>query len=309
MQEKEVFLKRMWVVGLLASLCCLLWGSAFPSVKIGYRLFGIAAEDAWSQILFAGCRFSLAGVLTILIGSACSRKWLFPKKTSWGMIGKLCLLQTVFQYVFFYIGMAHTTGVKGSIINGSNTFLAVLTAGLVFRYEQLTARKLLGCLIGFAGVVVVNLDPAGLGGGIRLDGEGFILLASLAYALSSVFLKRYSVRENPVVLSGCQFLLGGLIMMAAALALGGSLHPSGPAAFLLLGYMACISAVAYSIWGILLKYNPVSRVTVFGLMNPLFGAILSALILDEGGSLPLWQTGAALALVCCGIYLVNRNTK
>ena len=53
----------------------------------------------------------------------------------------------------------------------------------------------------------------------------------------------------------------------------------------LLIYMAMISAVAYSLWGMLLKYNPVSKVTVFGFMNPVIGVILSALLLNETESL------------------------
>ena len=72
-------------------------------------------------------------------------------------------------------------------------------------------------------------------------------------------------------------------------------------------YMALISAVAYTIWGILLKYNPVSRVAVFGFMNPVFGVVLSALLLKEGSQIPLFRCVASLVLVCLGIYIVNRN--
>ena len=97
-----------------------------------------------------------------------------------------------------------------------------------------------------------------------MTGEGFILLSAAAYAVSSVLIKRFSVYENPVVISGYQFMIGGLIMIVVGLAGGGSLHPTSPASALMMLYMALISAVAYTIWGILLKYNPVSRVAVFG---------------------------------------------
>lgn len=291
-----------------AMLCCLLWGSAFPSIKIGYQWFQISGDDTASQILFAGSRFTLAGILTILIGSMLSREFLFPKKTSWGMIIHLSMLQTVIQYVFFYIGLANTTGVKSSIINGSNVFLAIVLSGVVFKMEKMNSGKWLGCILGFAGVILVNLTGEGLGGGFRLDGEGFILLSTVSYAFSSVFLKKYSQKENPVILSGWQFILGGCIMILAGFLAGGRITVFSVKAVFLLIYMAMISAVAYSLWGVLLKYNPVGRVTVFGFMNPMFGVLLSALILGEGNQAFTLRGLTSLVLVCLGIYLVNRDT-
>lgn len=104
-QKQKNLLTRTWVVCLTAFLCCALWGSAFPCVKVGYELFSIAAEDVASQIVFAGMRFALAGVLVIGIGSIVNRKFLCPKKGSLGMVGKLAMVQTVLQYLFFMWGL------------------------------------------------------------------------------------------------------------------------------------------------------------------------------------------------------------
>lgn len=310
MGEKP-FLQRTAVVWLTAMVCCFLWGSAFPSIKIGYELFQIDAEQTASQILFAGTRFTMAGVLVVLGYSIARRQLILPKKTSWGMVAKVSAFQTVIQYLFFYVGLAHTTGVKGSILEGTHVFFAILLASLVFHQEKLSRGKALGCVIGFAGVVLVNLSGAsGLGGGLRFDGEGFMILACAAYAMSSILVKRYSDRESPVTISGYQFIMGGIVMIVIGLIFGGKLEPvSGSmGAYILMLYMACISAVAYSLWGLLLKYNPVSRISVFGFMNPVFGVILSAVFLGEGTTIPWVQTLAALALVCAGIFLVNRET-
>ena len=306
MKDKN-FLERTFVVCLLAMLCCFLWGSAFPCIKIGYQMFQISSDQTMSQILFAGVRFTLAGILVILFGSILSRKILLPKRSSCKNILIICLFQTVIQYLFFYIGMAHTSGVKASIVEASNVFLAILVANLIFHQEKLTFSKMLGCVIGFAGVILINLTGSGLEGGMTMTGEGFILLSAAAYAVSSVLIKRFSVYENPVVISGYQFMIGGLIMIVVGLAGGGSLHPTSPASALMMLYMALISAVAYTIWGILLKYNPVSRVAVFGFMNPVFGVVLSALLLKEYSQIPLFQCVASLVLVCLGIYIENRN--
>ena len=131
-----------------------------------------------------------------------------------------------------------------------------------------------------------------------------MILSALSYALSSIFLKRFSAKDDPVTLSGWQFLLGGLIMMIVGKYSGGQLLLTKGSGILLLVYMAMISAVAYSLWGMLLKYNPVSKITVFGFMNQVFGVLLSALILKEQNTLGP-KTFLALALVCIGIYLVN----
>ena len=170
MNSKKM-LTNTWGLALLACICCILWGSATPAIKIGYEVFHIAADDIMSRILFAGVRFTIAGILTVIFGSLIYKKTLFPQKHSWKNICVLSLIQTVIQYIFFYMGLAYTTGVKSAIINGSQTFITIVLACLVFRYEKLTMQKFLGCLIGFAGVIVINFDPSGLTGGFTLKGE------------------------------------------------------------------------------------------------------------------------------------------
>lgn len=305
MNNKKTFIEKPLGIGLLACLCCLLWGSATPAIKIGYEWFGIGASDVASRILFAGVRFILAGILTAIFGSIIAGKPLFPQKSSWGMVCKLGLVQTVFQYIFFYMGLAYTTGVKSAIINGSQTFIAILLACLVFHYEKLTFQKFLGCLIGFAGVIVINFDPSGLSGGFTLRGEGAILIAAIAYALSSALVKKYSQKESPVVLSGYQFIFGGIIMTICGLLMGGHLTGWCLKSVLLLIYMALISSVAYSVWGILLKHNPVGKVAVYSFTNPIFSVLLSFVFLGESSSFGI-ELVLALGLVCGGIYLVNR---
>lgn len=304
-EGRAQIMQKTPVVWLGALICCALWGSAFPCIKIGYQMFAIDAADTASQILFAGYRFTLAGILTVLIGSVWNRRVLIPHKGSGMKILKLSMLQTVLQYYFFYVGLANTTGVKASIIEGVNVFVAVLVASLLFHQERLSGRKVAGCLVGFAGVVIVNLN-GGMDRNLAWNGEGFILLSTLAYAFSSVFLKRYSQEEDPVVLSGYQFTLGGVLMSIIGFFMGGRVHGFDLSSIAMLIYLALVSAVAYSLWGILLKYNPVSRVAVFGFMNPVFGVILSAILLGEGGQTG-WKSVLALILVCIGIYVVNRQ--
>ena len=300
-------IEKSTIAAICAVLCCLLWGSAFPCIKLGYQLFEIPSSDTASQILFAGIRFSLAGVLVILAGSMLQRKFLKPSKASVPKVFKLCLLQTVLQYVFFYIGLANTTGVKGSIVNAVNVFFSILVSCVLFRLEKLNGQKIAGCIIGFAGVVIVNLGGT-LDRNFRLIGDGFLLISAFAYALSTVLIKLYGKDDDPVMLSGYQFLAGGLLMVLFGICIGGKISAVSVSGILLLLYMAFISAGAYTLWGILLKHHPVSKIAVFGFCTPIFGVILSAVILGERAGVQM-KTIFALILVSIGIVLVNLRKK
>ena len=190
-QRQTTFWTRTPVIIIATFICGFLWGSAFPCVKIGYRLFGIASEDMASQLLFAGVRFTLAGILVILFGSIGAHRLLLPQglpaddenkssrisMDSVKMIVILSAFQTIGQYFFFYIGMAHASGVKASITEASSTFFAILVAALIFHTEKLNLRKIAGCLVGFAGVLVILLPGNTLDLRMQFTGEGFILIS------------------------------------------------------------------------------------------------------------------------------------
>ena len=303
---KKETLTRPAIVTLLACLCCLLWGSAVPFINLGYRLFAIPEGETASQILFAGCRFTLAGLLAVAITSVQHRHVVLPRPGNWGRVARLSLVQTIAQYVFFYIGVAHTTSVKGAIIQGLSAFVTILIACYLFRTERMNARKWLGGLVGVAGIVLVNMDGMHIDPSVSLLGEGFLVISMCASAVSSGLIKRYSQHEEPVCLSGWQFVLGGAAMIAVGLLFGGRLHPQSLLAMPVLLYLAMISAVAYSIWAVLLKVNPVSRVAVFTFLQPVFGVLLSLLLVDRGADVPLLRYGAALVLVSVSIAVVNR---
>ena len=297
------------VVFLLAMLSCFLWGSATPSIKIGYEMFGIASSDTVSIILFAGIRFFLEGMLVILFQSLMAGTFIKPEKGSFPSIFKLSLAQTMVQYFCFYVGLAHTTGVTGTIISGTSGFFSIILASLLFKYEKLTTPKIIGCIMGLLGVVVMNVSfSGGASFHFALNGEGFVLLSAISLAVSGILSKKYSKRFSVVMLSGYQFILGGFVMIIVGLLLGGRISlPHNISAYILLLYMGLISAVAYSVWGILLKYNPVSRVTIFNFLTPLFGVLLSAIFLGEVDQALQLNKLLALLLVCAGIYVVNRK--
>lgn len=306
--NEKTMQKTSLVVG-LAVLANMLWGSAAPIIKTGYRLFQVASDDMASQILFAGIRFFLAGIIALIIGSVINGIILVPTRSSAPKICTLALFQTIIQYVFFYMGCAHTTGTKTTIVSSTGAFISILFSSLLFHQEKLTVKKILGCVLGFAGVLLINLDPTtGFDLNMSLAGEGAIILSTCAYSLSSAFTKSFSKTENPVMLCGYQFVLGGGIMTAAAVLFGGKLLFAGFDSIIIIIYLAFVSALAFSITSLLYKYNPISRVSVFGFINPIFGVTLSILILNESGQEFGLRGLIALALVCLGVFTVNYNS-
>lgn len=300
--KNNIFTNKI-VVCIIAIICCGLWGSAFPFVKIGYNLFNITNTS--SQILFAGLRFTIAGIMTIIIGSILNKKILFPKKTSWIYVANLSFFQTFVQYLFFYIGLSITTGVKASLIEGTCAFFSILIASLIFKQEKLTWLKISACIIGFGGVIISNVNGVSFETG--LAGDLMICVSTISYAFSSVLIKKYSQEENPVTLSGYQFFIGGLVLSAVGLFMGGQLTKFTIESMSVLLYLGLLSAIAYSLWGIILKHNKVSNVTVYSFMIPVFGVILSALLLEsERGGAFKTENIIALILVSVGIVIINK---
>lgn len=309
----SVFTNNLVVCG-LALICTFLWGSAFPSIKVGYQLFHIGNSDMGSQMLFAGYRFVLAGILTLIIGWIGTGKFPLPKPHIRKNILILGMFQTVIQYFFFYVGLSHTEGSKGAIITASNYFIAIVLAHFVFSRkrgysgeDQMTWRKAGGCLLGLAGIILVNLSPGGLGGGFAFDGEGFMVISCLAAAIAAVYLKTFTAEDNPFTITGWQFVFGGIILIIIGMVMGGKVSGFTVKSSLLLIYMALISSVAFSLWALLLKHNPVGKVSIYGFTNPMFGVFLSGLILGEDAFTV--KNMIALVCVCLGIMVVNLQVK
>lgn len=299
----KIFTSPLFIV-IGAMLCCALWGSATPFIKMGYKvMFDSGKPDVSSTILFAGIRFAAAGFITIAIYSIARKKVLYPKKENLGKVAVVALFQTVIQYFFFYIGLANTSGAKGTIISGSSSFFAIFISSLIFRQEKLTAKKVIACVVGFAGIIAVNLN--GLDFNMNFTGDAFVLFSSISLAFSSVLIKIFSKDEDPVVISGYQFMLGGTVMIIVGLIAGGKIDNFTLAGAAILVYLSFLSAIAYALWGMLLKFNPVSKVTIFSFMTPVFGVLLTKIMLPEESTVKIVNLLISLVLVCAGVFMLN----
>lgn len=302
-KNKNILMKPH-IVMILALLACLLWGSAFPSIKIGYDLFSIEASDTFGKLLFAGVRFLIAGIM-LFIFSIVTGSSLKLNKESFYKVVILGLIQTTFQYIFFYIGVSNTSGTIGSILAATVTLFSAILAHFFYEEDRLNSRKILGIVLGFTGVIIVNISGTGLQGGFTFTGEGFIIISAFVGALGGIYTKRIAKDIPTFAITGYQLFFGSLILIVAGLLGGAEVLESTIQGYGLLLYLAFLSAAAFSIWTILLKYNSVGKVTIYRFTIPLFGILLSYIFLGERLLGPNVVT--SLVLVSISIILINKE--
>lgn len=288
----------------LALFCCALWGSAVPLTKVSMGLFSITSNAFADQIFIAGLRFTLAGFATIIIISLRAGHALLPDKTALKTALFLSLFQSVGQYTFYYIGLSNASGVNASLVQSANVFIAFLLSCFIFKQETFTGIKLFGCLLGFSGLLLMYASSLSGQMGFSLLGEGLILISACFAATSVCLLKKLSSQYGALILSGYQFLFGGLFMLFGGAALGGQIPTPHPAGLGILFYLAFVSTAAYSLWGYLLRHNPVSSIAIFGCTTPMFGTLFSCILLSEFGNLS-WNVVGELVCAVLSIFLIN----
>lgn len=296
------FLKTRAGAVLGALVCTLLWGTAFPVIKLSYAHLGVRSGDTGSQVLFAGERFFLAGAMVLVFCAIFRRKSLKISKNAILPVLTLGLVQTAIQYFCSYIGVANTTGTKTSVITACNAFFSVLLAPLFFNGEKLGGTKIFGCVVGFAGIIIINLNGIALGG-ISFLGEGMVLLSALCSGIGS-FLSKVSARKSDAVaVTAYQLLFGGAILIISGIIMGGNILYSDITGILLLIYLALVSALAFALWTALLGLHSVGRICIFNLLIPIFGTLWSGILLGE--QIFKWENLVSLLLVSLGIFFVN----
>ena len=288
---------------LMAVVCNVLWGSAFPFIKLGYRLFAIDSADTASILCFAGVRFMMGAALVWLAGLALNRRPLpMPRGKTLASACGLGLWQTAAQYFFYYSAVALLTGAMGGILNSTQSFMGVILAHFLYgKADRMTPRKALGCALGFGGVLIATLGNHGGGSGFGIFA---MLLATVVFTLSGPWNKSVTRKADSFAVCFLNLFVGGAALFLLGTALGGRLHLQSALALVVMLYLAFICGAGYLLWALLMKNNPVSRISIFGFVNPVVNVLLSAVL--NGEALWRWQYLGALVFVCIGIWLVNK---
>lgn len=302
---KKISLKNNKISVMLAIFCTMLWGTAFPFIKLGYSEFKIPENDIGAKLIFAGFRFTIAGIMVLVACSLKNKQFNTLKKSAIIPVSILALVQTFGQYIFTYIGIGFTSGANTSIITACASFFTVIFAPLFFKNDRLSFQKAIGCVVGFCGVIAINS-----GGGVKLEtlfGDFMILMSTISATAGNFVSKGIVKNRDPIIVTAFQLTIGGVLLFAVGFAIGGSLNFLSVNCILILLWLSFVSATAFAIWTILLKYNDASKICVFNLLVPIFGTLLSGVILHE--NVFGVNTIVSLLLISLGIFFVNANLK
>lgn len=303
---KGIFTNK-WGVIAIAIVCTFLWGSAFPSLKISNIELQIAPNDTNAQIVFAGMRFLLAGLMILTVLTLVNRKILRVKKSQIPILILFGLIQTTGQYYFFYIGLSNVSGMQGAILSSSGIFFAVIIAHFFYMNDKMNRQKTIGIIAGISGIIVANWGQD-FHFQFQLTGEGFMILSALLSAITTIMSKELSNGIHPVVLTGWQLTIGAIILLMIGLPqMSTDAIQFTPFGWGLLIYLAFLSAVAFALWTTLLKYNKAGEMAIYNFLTPVFGAILSALFVPNE-HFNIYVLGA-MTLVSIGIISINYRSN
>jgi drug/metabolite transporter (DMT)-like permease len=300
--QGSIFQRPAWVV-VFALTAAMAWGWAFPLIKLGFGAFGITADMTGSKMLFAGIRFAMAGLIVLAVARSGGRSMSTGKKGDWWFVLAFALMNTTLHYFFFYVGMSHSEGSRAAILNSLSTFLVVLLACACFKSDRLTTRKMVGCAVGFGGIMALNIGGAE-SGQFTWIGDGMIILNAICGALSNLMTRGLSRRVDVFVGTGYSLTIGGLLLIVPGLMLGGSLPQVNMMGIVCLLLLIAISAIGFALYNKLLSVNPVGRVAIYNSLIPVVGAVTSCLCLGETFHAKYALAGGLAAL---GIYIINKG--
>ena len=303
-QSINIFQRPVWVV-LFALTAAIAWGWAYSLIKVGFQEYGITQAMTGSKMLFAGIRFAISGGIILLIAKGTRRSFKMSSNGAWWYILLFALLNTTLHYTCFYIGLSHSEGARAAILNSLGTFMLVLLACVAFKSDRLTMRKVVGCVIGFAGILALNIG-GGESGTFTLMGDGMIILNALCSAFAGLMTRGVSRRVDIFVGTGYSLAFGGVMLIIPALFLDGTLPMITATGLIVLVLLICISTLGFARYNKLLSCNPVGKVAIFNSLIPVVGAISSCLCLGETF---YWKYLIAALLATVGIYVINKGKK
>ena len=284
----------------------LLWGSAIPIIKIGYLESKIPVDDNFAKIYYAGLRFFIAGLFVLIYMKIFIKDKIELKKLDYKFLTILAITQITLQYLFLYIGAGNTTGMKSSILQSSSTFIIVILSSIVFKDDKINKYKVYAIIIGFIGIIITNMS-SDFTLSFNLTGEGFVILGALFNGIAAVFVKAKGSKTSPLISTFFQMIIGSSILIIIGLVGKNSLLYWTNKGILLLLYGGFLSATAFSLWYGVLKYNKSGDIAIYMMFIPIFGSIISSILLpDEYFSV---RIVVGLILVILGTIILNLNKE
>ncbi|MDO4497347.1 MAG: DMT family transporter [Bacteroidales bacterium] len=305
----SMFQRPLWVA-IFALTAAIVWGWAYPLIKLGFVEFAITADLTGSKMLFAGIRFTLSGLIILSLAAIGRKPFGVRRVSDWWYILLFSLINTTLHYTFFYIGLSFAPGARSAILNSMSVFMVVILACIFFKSDKMNLNKVMGCVLGFTGILALNIDAL-LGGSspaadFSLMGDGMIVLNALCGATAALLVRGLNKRVHVFVGTGYSLFVGGVLLVAASLFMGGYLPRITPLGLLYLALLIGISSIGFALYNKLISCNPVGKVAIYNSLIPVVGAVTSCFCLGE----PFyWKYVVAGTLAAAGIYVINKGKK
>lgn len=288
--------KTIW----LALLTMLLWGSLFPMVKLGFAAY--AVDSTADILLFAGVRFAICGGAICMFPAIKDNASYRPVKDSLVPTLLSGVFGIVLHYGFTYLGLELTDSSKTALIKQVGALFYVCFSFLFIKEDKPSIQKIVASVVGFLGIIVLNISTDGFSFSI---GNLLILCASFCTVFSNVVSKKVFQTVSTITATGVSQLFGGVVLLIAGVAMGGSVQFTWGASLWIMGYICVASIVSYCIWFGIVKNGELSKLFIIKFAEPVFACIFGALILDEN----IWKLQYLIAFVLISGSIWFSNTK
>ena len=262
----------------LAMLVMILWGSLYPLVKEGYRRFAVRTDFFPDILAFCGLRFAVCGGLILFICLITKRSLKLSTKSEWISVLGVGLFSVILHYSFSYIGLTMTDSGKTALLKQLAVAFFIPLSFLFVKGERFKPSNILSAALCLAGIVVLNVGKLGFAFGL---GEAMIVAASFCSVISNVVAKKSMTTVDPLAMAGYSQAFGGVILLLFGLSLGGRCHPVSGGSYLVFGYICAASIVSYCLWYTVVKKADLSLLFIIKFMEPMFAALIGALVLKE----------------------------
>ena len=301
---QNIFQRKKWIIT-FAGIAVRSWGRAFQLIKIGFQELAVTNTDTAGKTLFAGIRFLGAGIFTLLVAKIKRCSFEIKGVQNWGLLLFYGLINTALHYFCFYVGLSNCSGSKSAILDAMSTFLLIVFACIYFPDEHMTYKKIVGCLLGISGILILNIGNAS-DTTFSLAGEGMLFLNSVFSAIGGILTRIVTKKINAIVATGISLSVGGAMLILLGIGMQGTLCQITPMGIMVLFLLMLVSVVGFTLYNQLLCYNPVSEIAIFNALIPIWGAVLSCIILEETFFIKYIIAGI---LVAFGVYTVNRQSE
>lgn len=281
------------VLGCLTTL----WGLNYSAIKISNQ--GLA--PIWTSALRSGIA-ALCGV------AYCKKKGLSPFHRDERLLHGIAIgLLFGLEFACLYLGTLWTEASRAVIFVYLSPFFVALGAHFLLKGEKLTFTKIVGLLFAFLGVVLLfwrQKTPEG-----KLLGDLLEVLAALFWAATTIYIKRFLAHQVHPLQTFCYQLAFSfpLLLVLSFIFEPQRVFGLTPLVLLALGFQSVVVAfLSYYVWFKLIHRYPVSDLSAFTFLTPLFGVLFGGILLKEECGKNLF---VALSLVSMGIFLVNYRPK